>query len=105
MGKIYIGVGHLGSGGSDVYVAKLGKYFPLKHRYPSPAGFQWGWHGAGLADLAVSILWDVLGEEPPPILYQHFRQDFIVKWPMHNGECWRISEDEIKRWIAKQKVY
>lgn len=73
---------------------------PLKHKvYHSPDGFNWGYGGSGPADLARSILWDYLGEEPPRALYQNFKDTFVASW----GDGWQITSQEIQGWI-KGKV-
>jgi len=69
---------------------------PLKHRvYHSPTGLEWGYGGSGPADLARSILWDHLGKEPSPALYQEFKRAFVATW----GDEWQISSLEIQDWI------
>ena len=86
---------------SDVKVTvKEGKEETLlrHHVYHSPTGFCWGYGGSGPADLARSILWDFLGEEPTPELYQDFKWDFVAKWEAE----WQITSAEIKKWIIKK---
>jgi len=69
---------------------------PLTHHIcHSPTGFNWGYGGSGPADLARSILWDYLGEEPTPELYQEFKNTFVTGWK----ERWQITSTEIKIWI------
>jgi len=69
---------------------------PLKHRvYHSPTGFEFGYGGSGPADLARSILWDHLGKEPSPALYQEFKWSFVACW----GDEWQISSLEIQDWM------
>lgn len=69
---------------------------PLKHRIRhSPTGFEFGFGGSGPADLARSILWDHLGKEPSPALYQEFKWAFVATW----GDEWQISSLEIQDWI------
>jgi len=73
---------------------------PLKHRvYHSPDGFNWGYGGSGPSDLARSILWDFLGTEPAPILYQDFKFHFASGWK----DVWEITSEEIQDWIDKRK--
>jgi len=73
---------------------------PLKHKvYHSPDGFNWGYGGSGPADLARSILWDYLGEEPARVLYQNFKDTFVATW----RDEWQITSQEIQDWI-KEKV-
>ena len=78
----------------EVEVTVNGK--PLKHRVRhSPTGFEWGFEGSGPADLARSILWDHLGEEPSPALYQEFKRAFVAFWV----DEWQISSLEIQEWM------
>jgi len=72
---------------------------PLKHHLRhSPDGFNWGYGGSGPADLAFSILWDLLGEEPSLGLYQEFKRHFVAKWESN----WEINSKEIKDWIKEK---
>lgn len=103
--KIYIGIGHDDQepGPARIYVSQPeGEPEPLEHRVRhSPDGFNWGYGGSGPADTARSILWDVLGREPAPELYQSFKRAYVSNWPMRPGECWRISEGEIANWLQE----
>ena len=82
-----------------VQVAEEGSVRPLLHRVRhSPDGFEWGYGGSGPADLARSILADVLGRIPAPALYQAFKFDHVATW----GNEWSITEDEIRAWLAAQ---
>ena len=72
---------------------------PLKHMiYHSPDGFNWGYGGSGPADLARSILWDFIGTEPTPRLYQDFKSHFVSGWK----DTWKITSEEINKWIDKR---
>jgi hypothetical protein len=83
-----------------VEVVEEGRTRPLVHQcLHSPDGFEWGYGGSGPADLARSILADVLGRIPPPYLYQNFKRDHIAIW----GDEWSITEEEIRTWLAKQR--
>lgn len=101
--KIYKGkrLGKIKDTGSDVEVTvedDKGKVTDLKHHvYHSPTGFAWGYGGSGPADLAKSILWDYLGEEPQSNLYQEFKWKFVAGWK----NKWQITGDEIKAWLPK----
>lgn len=73
---------------------------PLKHRvYHSPTGFEWGYRGSGPADLARSILWDFLGEEPSRALYTTFKEQFVAGWK----DRWQITSQEIQDWMKSRK--
>jgi len=71
---------------------------PLRHvcRH-SPDGFQWGYGGSGPADLALSILTDLIGLERAERLYQDFKWKFIA--PVH-GDL-ELREDEIRAWVEE----
>lgn len=103
--KTYIGIGveERQPGPLRAYVSKNGgEWSPLVHRVRhSPDGFQWGYGGSGPADLARSILWDHLGHEPAPDLYQSFKRDYVARWPMHEGECWRIESYDLMLWLMR----
>jgi hypothetical protein len=81
------------------YILKRGNWKPLLHRVShSPSGFNWGYGGSGPADLARSILWDLLGEEPDSQLYQDFKFEFVTIWdPI---EDWEIDEPTIRSWMT-----
>jgi len=66
----------------------------VKH---SPTGFSWGYGGSGPADLALSILWDLIGIEPYPKLYQEFKWRFVAGWK----DEWEITEKEIREWVLQ----
>lgn len=78
------------------------KFLPvgdLKHRvFHSPSGFEWGHVGSGPADLARSILWDLLEEEPSLGVYQEFKRHFVANW----GDNWEINSKEIRDWIKEK---
>ena len=53
---------------------------PLKHLVVhSPDGFEWGYHGSGPADLALSILADHFGENPTKAELNQGRFDITEK--------------------------
>jgi len=82
---------------SDVIVTVNDK--PLEHHiYHSPTGFNWGYGGSGPADLARSILWDFIGTEPNPRLYQDFKFQFVSGWK----DKWQITSKEIQNWTDKR---
>jgi len=73
---------------------------PLEHKvYHSPTGFNWGYGGSGPADLARSILFDYLGCEPIPKIYQKFKMDFIAKYEKN----WVIEGETIADWLLINK--
>ena len=74
---------------------------PLPHRVRhSPDGFEWGYGGSGPADLALSILWDFLGEEPPASMCRAFKFDHVSTWPR---EGWSMTQTEVNVWVTMQR--
>jgi hypothetical protein len=70
--KIYRGE----PGGTVKMILPSGKSRPLRHMVlHSPSGFAWGYGGSGPADLALSLLCDVLDERPSEkqILHGRFK--------------------------------
>jgi len=63
----------------------------------SPTGFQWGYGGSGPADLALSILTDLIGLKRAERLYQDFKWKFIA--PVHSDL--ELREDEIRAWVEE----
>ena len=83
--------------GVEVVKIVNGRQSPLPHLvHHSLSGFEWGYGGNGPADLARSIVGDVLGTTTPdPAIYQAFKWDFVAKW----GSQWEISLEEVKNWL------
>lgn len=103
MSKRYVGEGGVEIGPIRVWVEshedgewiRLGS---LRHRrYHSPDGFQVGYGGSGPADLARSILWDVLDAEPDPIVYHAFKFEVIAE--LTGGESFTIYETDVRAWL------
>jgi hypothetical protein len=67
----------------------------------SPDGFEWGYGGSGPAQLALALLLDVTGNAAvADRLHQAFKWEWVAKW----GEEWSITTEEIKLWLAVNKV-
>jgi hypothetical protein len=62
-----------------------------------PAEFEFGYGGAGPANLARSIMWDHLGREPHPACYQDFKWTYIAPAP---PEGFSIISEQIDRWLV-----
>ena len=77
MNKIYMGINR-GPGPQHVvvfYADNSRSTHPLRHIVKhSPDGFQWGYHGSGPADLALSILFDCASASLAEKLYQAFNE-------------------------------
>jgi hypothetical protein len=96
-GAIYRG--EVVGGFAMVTVERDGQRLPLLHRVRhSPDGLNWGYGGSGPADLARSILWEHLGREPEPALYQDFTWAFVARFP--HGQPWILTGREIERWLG-----
>lgn len=106
--KIYRGE----PGGVVKVVLPSGKSRLLRHVVlHSPTGFGWGYGGSGPADLALSILCDVLGERPSEkqiyhgrfkayTHHQDFKREFIARWEFGSG--FEIDSDTIAGWLSKR---
>lgn len=98
MAKIYKGT-NSGPGPQSVIVINGEFEHPLRHRdRHSPDGFQWGYGGSGPADLARSILFDLLGKKKEQLInaiYQDFKRKFIEP----AGKELLIKEEAIREWI------
>lgn len=79
----------------------------------SPTGFNWGYHGSGPADLALSILADYFDERPTRTelewgdcncwrYHQDFKRKFIAT--IDPDEHWKIPGTMIDSWIAMQEA-
>lgn len=78
------------------------QYHLLEHRVQhSPTGFSWGYGGSGPADLARSLLWDFLGNEPAPWLYQAFKFSYVARWPQTGN--WELTGEEIRQWLLGEE--
>ena len=91
--KIYRGE----QGGSVKVFLPSGKSRPLRHVVlHSPTGLGWRYGGPGPADLALSLLCDVLGERPSEkqiyhgrcrayARHQDFKREFVAGWEFGGG--------------------
>lgn len=71
----------------------------LKLRNHSPTGFAWGYGGSGPAQLALALLLDWSGDEDLALrLYQQFKWEKVVRWPME--EDWSMKVSEIEAWLG-----
>lgn len=81
----------------SVYVGEV-PLGPLKHLVRhSPMGFEWGYGGSGPADLARSIVGDVLDDPDPPPHYCQRVKALVARVPRGGGE---ITEAEVLGVIA-----
>jgi hypothetical protein len=106
--KIYRGE----PGGIVKVILPSGRSRSLRHVVlHSPTGFGWGYGGSGPADLALSLLCDVLGERPSEKqlyhgrfkaqpYYQAFKREFVTGWEF--GSRFEIDSETILAWLRKQ---
>ncbi|MEA2574967.1 MAG: hypothetical protein QOH93_2265 [Chloroflexia bacterium] len=100
MVKQFVGTGHKEPISYDVHVEQDSKRYSLMHRVQgSYVDFQWDGGGPETTDLARALLWEATGIEPEWRIYRHFKNEVVMAWPRHEGECWRISEMEILLWL------
>ena len=81
-----------------VHTITSGVWLPLVHRVRhSPTGYSWGYAGSGPADLARSLLWDALGAEPHPSLYQRYKREVVAYWD--EASPWDTDRDTVRTWV------
>jgi len=83
-----------------------GKEFPVTHHVRhSPDGFNWGYSGSGPAELARCLLWDVMGYEPDPALYQEFKAQVVAT--LVQDRSWQLPVGMIVSWLSSRtpRVY
>ena len=65
----------------------------------SPAGFAWGYGGAGPAQLALAILADFTGNDRYAVAnHQSFKRDVIARLPEDRWELWG---EYVAVWVAR----
>jgi hypothetical protein len=80
--------------------AEDGRTYPLRHRQRhSPDGFEMGYGGGGPAELARSIMWDHLGQEPHPACYQDFKWAVVAAADRNRNTGLDITSETIDAWI------
>ena len=78
----------------DPHLASSEPTRPLRHLLRhSPGGFEWGYGGSGPADLARSIVGDLLEQaDPSPADYQRVKEKLVATLPERGGE---LTEDQV----------
>ncbi len=85
----------------DVSVEQNGERYSLRNKVRGVAGdFVWDGGGPGSSDLARALLWEATGSDPEFRIYRLFKSEVVAAWPRQEGECWRISQSEIRAWLA-----
>ena len=69
----------------------------LKEVSHSPDGFEWGFNGAGPAQLALAIAMEFLKTEYALELYNEFKNEVIVHLPEHE---WAIEMFYVEQWFS-----
>lgn len=70
----------------------------LDLRGHSPAGFEWGYHGSGPAQLALAILAAVTDDDDlAQAYYQAFKRSVVSKW---QGDQWTLDAQDVLDWLA-----
>ena len=101
MSRVFVGVGYE-DGGSGVCVEQNGERQRLTRRVNRVhQGYSWDQAGPRSTELARVILWIVTGTEPPFALYRGFAIDVVAHMPVPvcEGECWRLTEADIRAWL------
>ena len=90
--------GHRTNDGVSVIVDDGQKRRELTHQIRhSPTGLEWGYGGSGPADLALSLLTDVLDDRSEAErLHQDFKRDVVASLP---DDRWALSEEGIVDWV------
>jgi hypothetical protein len=79
-----------------------GQIFYLAHQARHSSEFNWGYHGSGPADLARSILADLV---PLEVADQHefdFRDQFVARFGQDQN--WTLFADEVRAWLRGRGV-
>jgi hypothetical protein len=101
MNRVFVGTGYREPTSYDVHVEQGSERYSLMHRVRGVyTDFQWDGGGPGTTDLARALLWEVTGVEPEWRIYRLFKNEVVATWPRREGECWRMSEQEVTRWLA-----
>jgi hypothetical protein len=102
MKRDFVGTGYQNPQRFTVHVEQDGIRQSLTHYvHGTYVDYQWDGGGPASTDLAQALLWTVTGVEPEWRTYRLFKNDVIAAWPRGLGECWRVSEDEIRDWLAE----
>ena len=102
MNRDLVGRGYSEPTRYKVYAEQDGMRSDLTHQVGgSPVDYQWDGAGPNSAELARALLWLVRGVEPDWRLSRLFASEIVSAWPRQAGESWRMSEDEINRWLAQ----
>jgi hypothetical protein len=101
VGRDFVGTGYSSPVRYEVHVEEGGnKRSFTQHARGAATDFQWDGAGPASNDIARALLWVTTGIEPAWQMYHQFKSEVVSGWPRREGECWRISSDEITQWLA-----
>ena len=101
MARYFVGTGYSQPTQYSVHVEEGGKQYSMTQQIRGvPTSYQWDGAGPDSNDLARALLWVTTGVEPAWRMYQLFKSEIVSAWPRKQGECWRISDDNISEWLA-----
>lgn len=75
------------------------------HAVNSPAGFAWGYHGSGPADLARDLFAHVVDtdiEDIEPFAFRVFLDGFVAR--LDSARNWSFTREQIRSWIDSQEA-
>jgi Family of unknown function (DUF6166) len=102
MSRDFVGTGYNGPARYDVHIEEDGKQYSFTQQVRGAnTDYEWDGAGPGSNDLARALLWVTTGTEPAWQMYSLFKSQVVGAWPRKVGECWRISDVEISRWLAR----
>lgn len=96
------------SGGQKVFkkllpngeVTEFSPNLSWKLRNHCPDGFQWGYGGAGPAQLSLALLLDATSDPDTALhYYQQFKWDKVACW----GDEWSITRGSILHWLQEEQ--
>ncbi len=103
MSLVFIGIRQSAQDSCNVYMERDGKRYQLtRSAGGGRRGLCWDQAGPSSAELAQVLLWKVTGLKPKWSIYQIFKSEVVATFPLcDSGECWRLSEEEIRDWLAR----
>ncbi len=123
MGKTYTGTRSSNGVVVEVVMNHKGKVHKrkLKHvAYHSPAGLEWGYHGSGPADLALSVLVNYFNEHSPKegwMVRKRFDHwaEHSQAWKHHQSfkryfvayfdyQRWELTDTQIEKWLDERRL-
>jgi hypothetical protein len=101
MTRDFVGTGRGQPTEYDVHIEENGGHYSLTHSVSgSYVTYQWDGSGPHSAELARALLWVTTGVDPEWRTARLFKNEVVAAWPRALGECWRISDEQIRQWLA-----